>query len=294
MNDFLMLGPIENLTTAFLLIRIAAAGAANLLLAYIAYRKGSVDESGAAAGFILGFAIYLGGGFSAWFVLGLFFVSSSLLSKLGNHQKTILEQIHDKGHIRDAWQAGANAAPAALCMLGFAASGSMVFAAGFLGSMACAASDTWASELGVLSSAKPRSIINWEPLQKGQSGAVSLQGTLASAVGATAMVLGAAPFLSLLPGAFLWKVVALPAALSGFLGSLIDSLLGATVQALYEDSKGNYTEKRYETLYSENRGDIRMATRLVKGYSWITNDMVNIISNSAASLLAIFGYLILS
>ncbi|AHC15929.1 DUF92 domain-containing protein [Salinispira pacifica] len=294
MRDFLILGPLENLNAAFLFIRISAAVAANLLLAYTAYRKGSVDGSGAAAGFGLGFAIYLGGGISAWFVLGLFFVSSSLLSRLGKVQKTLLEKIHDKGSIRDAWQAGANAAPAAACMLGFAATGSPMFAAGFLGSMACAASDTWASELGVLSGARPRSIISWKPLQKGQSGAVSIPGTLASAAGAGTIALGSVPLLYLLPGGFLWKAIALPAAVSGFAGSLIDSVLGATVQALYEDSHGNYTEKRYETLYSENRGDIRIATRLVKGYSWITNDMVNIISNAASSLLAITGYLILS
>jgi len=71
----------------------------------------------------------------------------------------------------------------------------------------------------------------------------------------------------------------LAAALGGMAGSLFDSLLGATVQAIYySQSRGKETEKRHEADGSQNRQ--------VRGWRWLGNDWVNLFSSLVGALVA--------
>lgn len=85
---------------------------------------------------------------------------------------------------------------------------------------ACCAGDTFASEFGQLSRSRPRLITTFETVTAGQDGGVSLLGTAASALGGA--LIGAVGGT--------WATVAL-GAFSGWAGSMIDSLLGALLQA---------------------------------------------------------------
>jgi len=62
---------------------------------------------------------------------------------------------------------------------------------------------------------------------------------------------------------------------SGFVGALVDSILGATVQGLYiEDDSGEILEKRGDN------------GRLIRGLSWVDNDVVNLACALSGGLTA--------
>ncbi len=95
--------------------------------------------------------------------------------------------------------------------------------------MAAVNADTWATELGVLSAQPPRLLRNWRTVERGTSGAVSSLGSLA-ALGGAALVAGVAVIFY--PGDN-WPALLAAGILGGFAGSFFDSILGATVQAIY-------------------------------------------------------------
>ena len=64
--------------------------------------------------------------------------------------------------------------------------------------------------------------------------------------------------------------------LSGFLGAIIDSIFGATLQGKYETHKGDIVEKYQERSI------------LISGRSWINNDVVNLINTMASPILMYF------
>jgi uncharacterized protein (TIGR00297 family) len=108
----------------------------------------------------------------------------------------------------------------------------VVFCA-YLGHYACCCGDTWASELGMLSTTPPRFILTGEPVAAGTNGGVSPLGLLASLLGGKTVGFAFAVALRLQG----WNVavgkLSLLGAFGGLLGSLVDSLVGATLQATY-------------------------------------------------------------
>jgi uncharacterized membrane protein len=74
-----------------------------------------------------------------------------------------------------------------------------------------------------------------------------------------------------------WFVIAI-ALIGGLAGSLLDSLLGASAQAIYLCPLcSKETEK---TLHQ-----CGAPTRHVRGWRWLTNDWVNLISSAAGALV---------
>lgn len=245
----------------------------NGLAAVGAYRRGAVTAGGGAAGFAVGAGILAFGGWLSWVLLMVFFGSSSVLSRLKASAKDELSVLHEKGSRRDHVQVLANGGVGLLMSAAFAATGKPLFLAAVAVSFAAANADTWASEIGVLSSRRPVSILTGRPLSRGTSGGVTPLGFVASAAGAALVAAifagGYGLRLGWSPGLF--GVFAVVTG-GGFLGSVIDSVLGATVQAQYTDRHtGEATERRL------THHDARPNT-LTRGFAAVTNDVVNAVS----------------
>ncbi len=260
----------------------------NGFFAYIAYIHGSVDFGGAAAGTAVGAGIMAGGGFWFWMILLFFFSTSTVFSSMGSELKESLDAVHEKSHIRDAWQVLANGSAGFAAAVLYGITGHEVFALVFGASFCAAAADTWAGEVGVSSRRPPVSIITFKPVERGLSGGISAKGTLFAFLGS--MGVGVLFFFQRLVsrGGDIRHILILSAAAvaAGFLSSLVDSILGATVQVHYiDDETGLISERKYlkgRTL------------RRLRGFRWINNDMVNFLSILFAAVSVAAGYVLLA
>ncbi len=94
----------------------------------------------------------------------------------------------------------------------------------YLGSLAAATANTWGTEIGVLSRGKTVSILTFRQVASGTSGGISEYGTIAGAAGAAVIAFTGYPWYTEL------RITIIIIA-AGILGSLADSLIGATLQA---------------------------------------------------------------
>lgn len=251
------------------------------IIAGTAHRARALTLSGALGAVIVGSVLVGGGGWWAGLMLVVFFSTSSALS-LAN--KSPQSDRQARGSKRDLVQVFANGGVAALCALALAANLGDAWAVALAAAIAAANADTWATELGRLSGQRPRSIVTWRSLTPGTSGAVSFAGTLAAFIGATLIaivaVIGWQRGWLANPGddsdlaQLLMIVVG-----CGWLGSVIDSVLGATVQAQFHCPTCDLrTESPRHTCGTE--------TTLVRGVRWISNDVVNALAILAAATIA--------
>jgi uncharacterized protein (TIGR00297 family) len=261
------------------------------LIGVLAYRRGSLAVSGVVGAMIDGTLIFGLGGWAWGLTLITFFVSSSLLSHYKQGLKADLAEKFAKGHRRDLGQTLANGGAGALMALAYALGGDPAWLAAFVGALATVNADTWATELGVLNPSPPRLITTGQVVEVGTSGGVSWLGTAASAAGALVIGLAMWTFLWLgdllgggRPTLTLWWAV--PAALvGGMTGALVDSLLGASVQAIYYcPTCGKETEKQLHGCGT--------VTGHQRGWRWLNNDVVNFISSLAGALAAVGVFLI--
>jgi uncharacterized protein (TIGR00297 family) len=254
-------------------------------IAYIAYRAHSLNSSGAYAATLIGTVIFGIGGWQWAILLLTFFITSSALSRAFKNRKQELNEKFSKGHERDAGQVFGNGGLAVL----FAAlhafyPGSIIPWVGFAASLAAVNADTWATELGVLNPTPPRLITDLsQRVEKGTSGGISLWGTGASLLGSSLIALLA---VSLSPTGTLTTAHWLLITLAGLAGSLFDSYLGATVQAMYycpTDKKE--TEKH--PLHTCGTQTIH-----IRGWEWLNNDWVNFACSAFGVVVALITLLI--
>ena len=237
------------------------------LIAFAAYHAHSLSKSGAWGAFLEGTIIFGLGGWKWAVLLMAFFVSSSALTHLFEKKKASLNEEFDKGGTSDIGQVLANGAIAS-----FFAGLHFFFPAthwtwvAFAASLAAVNADTWATELGVLSPSLPRLITSWKPVERGSSGAISLYGMLEAAGGAAFIaILGA----MLGPAGHVWANLEI-ILIAGLLGSLFDSLLGATVQAIYRCPQCDKETEKHP-LHTCGTQTVQ-----IRGWSWLNNDMVNL------------------
>ena len=259
-----------------LLTRVTLGLTLSLMIALVAQRRGSLSASGARAAVAIGALIFVGGG-PFWFLtLVAFFVGSTLLGKVGRARKASIKRAFEKGDVRDALQALSNGGVAAACAIGMLVAPHPLWAAGFVGALATANADTWATELGVLSRAEPWSLTLLRRVPRGSSGAVSPLGLLVTVAGGLAIGLTAA----IGADAFGMSAAALVlvATLAGVGGALLDSILGATLQAGY----------RCETCACASEGAVHVcgaSTVHVRGLRWLDNDRVNLAATLGGAVL---------
>jgi len=253
------------------------------LVAYAAYRAHTLNRSGALAAFILGAVVFGLGGLAWAVVLLTFFITSSGLSRFFKRRKEKVEDRFAKGGRRDAWQVAANGGVAGLAvLLHLVYPQSVIPWVMFASSFAAANADTWATELGVLNKTWPRKMTTWVPVPPGTSGGISLAGTLAAAGGSLLIALAA---VMLWPDAgtgtgdrLIFGMIILAA---GVGGNLVDSLLGATVQAIYWCPT---CRKETEKSPMHSCGS---QTKRIRGWKWMNNDAVNLACTLSAALLAL-------
>jgi uncharacterized membrane protein len=173
--------------------------------------------------------------------------------------------------------------PEAWCAVGYDTwSRALVLAT--LGHFACCLGDTLASELGILSGSEPRLITTLKVVPRGTNGGMSVEGTAWSVAGGGVMgvVMGVSLFwenracdVGVLAGMIGWG------AFAGGFGSLVDSLLGATVQ------RTRYSKDRHLVLQDETQ-DKGHDIRVISGWNILTNNQVNLVSSlvTAAVLMA--------
>lgn len=285
-----------------LLVSLVIGLVLSSLIGFFAYRRGSLTQSGVLGAVLTGTAIFGFGGFVPGLLLVTFFVSSSVLSKYQARAKAVVSEKFQKGSRRDLAQALANGGWAALLAisygladsLGIDERGKTILFAAFIGAIATVTADTWATEIGVLSKAPPRMITSGRVVPAGTSGAITWLGTFTSFTGAAfigavvnvgtilvALVTQGAALtqttFNTVLGAGYWVV--LVASAGGLLGSLFDSFLGATVQAIYFSE---YDERQTEKQV-DSQGN---PTHLVRGWRWLDNDLVNFLASVFGSLVA--------
>jgi uncharacterized protein (TIGR00297 family) len=258
-----------------LLARILVGAILASVIALVARRARSLSGTGAAAAAVTGTAAVAAGW--DWAVILLaYFVSSSLLSRWGRRRKA--EQTTGmvaKPGPRDAAQVMSNGLPFLIAATGHVggfldATHAQLIAAG---SLAASAADTWATEVGTLRGGIPRSILTWRPLRVGESGGVSIPGTVASIAGAIFVALVAL-------GAAWSRSIVLPVAIGGVAGSIADSVLGASLQRRnWCDACGVLTE-----MDPHNCGT---ATRRAAGIPFLENDAVNLAATVTGSIVAL-------
>jgi uncharacterized protein (TIGR00297 family) len=233
----------------------------------------SLSVSGSIGAILIGTAVYVGFGAKGLFLLGIFFATSSHWSKYKAASKTALEDKLAKGSIRDWRQVVANGGAAAAFSLIQLFEPNIIWQIGFTVCIASANSDTWASEIGPLSKKKPIYIRSFKRIDPGTSGAISGLGTAAAIAGSLLIALMSTWLFSLT--VFHGFIIFL----FGFLGNLIDTIIGAYYQQLYVCPQCKIeTEKRFHCHSS---------TRRIKGISYMDNDMVNFLSGLLAAISAI-------
>ena len=138
--------------------------------------------------------------------------------------------------------------------------------------LAAATADTWATEIGAFSPTLPRLLTTGRQAPKGTSGAMSVLGTVGGVVGAWAIALLA---WALEPRA-IGQGAAGVIASAGIVGMLVDSLLGATLQGVYECPQCSARTERRETVCHD-------PVRLIRGRPWLDNDAVNFVATLAGA-----------
>jgi len=240
-----------------------------------------LSVSGMLAAGLLAFAVVGLGGWE-WALPGFaFFVLSSALSKVGRKRK-LGGVRQEKGSRRDAGQVYANGGLAGLLLLWHVFDPHPWQYWGFVGAFAAAAADTWSSEIGTYFRAPTRSVLSWRRVEPGMSGGVSLPGTLGGLAGA-ATVFAPIPWVGAERLASLgWGPALLIVVTGGFAASMVDSVLGASAQALYREAGS--------TTLTECPTDHGRPNLLVRGWRWMNNDRVNLVCTVAgAALVAVFA-----
>ncbi len=267
--------------------RAIAAWVIASLIAALAMRVRALAPSGALAAVVIGTVIVTGGGWWSGIVLVAFFATSSALShwrKRGH----ITSSDQQRGSRRDAIQVLANGGPAAVFALLATIGAREIWIVALMTSIAVANADTWATEIGSGSGAVPRRITTLRPVTAGTSGGISVPGSFAALAGSA--------FIACL-GGIAWQLGAIPhvhhvvlvmgsVVVGGIMGCLIDSLLGATVQASFRCLAGGSVTEKPDSCKDG-------LAELASGIRWIDNDIVNVVSVTAGALIVVLGLVLI-
>jgi len=217
---------------------IILAVAFPLVIGMASYKLAAADLSGALSGVLSGLLMILFGGIGWFLLLLVFFFLGTIFTKYKYAYKHDIGAAQSNEGSRGYRNVFGNCLIPLIFVVAYGAIGNFqlpylgnidktVFIIGYLGAMATATADTLASEIGSTYRGQPRMITTMKKVKAGTDGAVSLLGEAAALSGSIAIGIVAIPLGVVgqdVRAAFVLAV------LGGFLGTNIDSVLGATFQ----------------------------------------------------------------
>jgi len=256
------------------------------ILGIIALKFNSITFSGLVASVVIGYIVMVIGGINYLSLLIIFFVSSSILTKIQNRiNKSSKKHSSPRSYLNILSN---GAIPALLIILTIflydnSSWNSNILLNGdiniiglcFIGSIVVTTADTFSTEIGLINKSKPRLITNLNRyVSKGDSGGITLAGLFASVF--AGIILSLTIFFTFNIFNFIFFLIII---LVGVLGSIFDSVLGATIQY-----KGQCTscKRHVETYLHHNKPTIKL-----QGSKYITNNSVNFLSSIFGSILII-------
>lgn len=246
-----------------------------------------VSISGLIAGFVVGYLIWVFGGWT-WFIVVLsFHLSAAFFTKFKYKRKEKEGLAQEKGGARGWPNVFANGGFPTICavlngifILALITGFSDLFLFGFIGGVATMTADTIATETGLLSKTNPRLVTNLsKEVEPGTSGGITILGELGALIGC--VIIGGIAWLlagfGLLPSAFTFQLVFV-AIISGMLGCLVDSIFGATIQGIFQCNVCHkITEK------AKHCGE---KSKHLHGVKFFENNTVNFVAATCGGLIA--------
>lgn len=190
---------------------------------YFAYRMKAADKSGLFSGALMGLLIIVFADVRWFLLMFAFFILGTVFTKYKYEIKKRDGVAESRGGIRGFTNVFANGLFALCGAILYGIYGEIAFVSLFVGSIAAATADTTASELGLLGK-QPFLITSLKPVPKGTDGGVTIMGEILATI--SAVIIGITAFaLNIAP------VEIIPvAALAGFVGTNVDSIVGATLE----------------------------------------------------------------
>ena len=196
-----------------------------LLAGTWSYTSGKLTMAGSITGAVIGLLIFKGAGLACFIMLTIFFVIGSAATRWQRDKKVLMNAADVRKGRRTAWQVLANSGVAAF-LAAFALwkpEYSTISRLMIAGSFAAATADTLSSELGTVYGKRFYNILTFKKDTRGLDGVVSLEGTLIGVAGAFAIAVVYALFYG-------WNIFVLWIVIAGFVGNVVDSVLGATLE----------------------------------------------------------------
>ncbi|MGC6483758.1 MAG: TIGR00297 family protein [Synechococcus sp.] len=228
----------------------ATAFVLNGVLIALAQRLPLLTPAGWFHAAILGTVLWGCLGWQGWITVVLYLGLGSLVTKLGFEHKQRQGLAEARGGRRspaNVWGSAAVGAVLALA-IGSGVAPQPLLLVGFAASFAAKLADTFGSEIGKRYGRTTVLITTLRRVAPGTEGAVSLEGTLASALGSVLMTVVVVAVQLVPAGPVAWLVAAV-----GLLATVLESLLGALLQ---------------------DRAP------------WLTNELVNAVQTAVAAVLA--------
>jgi len=229
----------------------------NFILIYTFIKIPLMTKGGWISAGILGTILWGCLSWQGWISVVIYLLFGSLVTKIGykfKKERGIAEKRDGRRGPENVWGSAATGLFFAI-MTKFNVANIVFFKIGFAASFAAKLADTFGSEIGKRFGKETYLITSLKKVKRGTEGGISLEGTLASVLGSIFM-----SFVMLLLSIISTKYHFIIVAISGFLATLSESVIGAKFQNKYK----------------------------------LSNEMVNAIQTSIASAFAIFSLLLYS
>lgn len=200
----------------------------SLFLGFLAFKTRIADISALLSACLLGVLIIVFSEFVWFLILLTFFLLGGAFTKYKYAYKKSIGIAEAKGGVRSYENVFSNSMAALILAIayGMHPQYSTIITYAYLGTVATATGDTLASEIGTTSKQQPIMITTLKPAKPGKDGAITLLGEFSAFLGSLIISI-LAIILGMAENIYLAITVT---TLGGFIGTNIDSLLGATLQ----------------------------------------------------------------